>query len=241
MTFRCPPIFMYHSVSRLASDPNMICTSPERFEKQMLFLKQRGFQGVSVSELMRKAMAGRARKLVGLTFDDAYKDFLTTAMPTLERLDFRATVFVVAGLVENDWEHAHPPRPSLDLLGFEELSAVREHGIEIGSHSMTHPKLPEVEPERLEREVNDSRRVLSEALDEAIEGFCYPYGSVDLAALQSVRRAGYAYACAWNRPVEGGVYDLPRIPVSNRDSSLRFATKIRVYPQYCRVKRLIKN
>ena len=241
MTFRCPPIFMYHSVAQLASDPNMICTSPGRFENQMLFLKRHGFRGVSVDELLRKVRSGNARKLVGLTFDDAYKDFLTTAMPVLESLDFRATVFVVAGLVENDWEHAYYPRPRLDLLDVEELHVVREHGIEIGSHSMTHPRLPGLESERLEREVNDSRQVLSEALGETIEGFCYPYGSVDLTVLQSVRQAGYAYACAWNEPVEDGVHDLPRIPVSNRDSNLRFATKIRVYPQYCRMKRLVKR
>ena len=53
-----------------AGDPNMLCTSPERFEAQMLYLKQRNLRGVSVRELLFAMRTGDARRLVGLTFDD---------------------------------------------------------------------------------------------------------------------------------------------------------------------------
>jgi peptidoglycan/xylan/chitin deacetylase (PgdA/CDA1 family) len=227
---------MYHSVSRLMPDPNMVCVSPGRFEEQMRYLKRRGLQGVSVGELLRRVKGGNAANLVGLTFDDGYKDFLTDAIPVMEKFGFRGTVFAVAGKVENDWEHAYRPRPQMELLSADQLRAVRERGMEVGAHSVTHPRLAELGPDLLEQEVGGSRRILGELLGEEVQGFCYPYGSLDAAALASVRKAGYRYACAWNVRIAESDYDLPRIPVSERDTLIRFVTKLRVYAQYSQAK-----
>jgi peptidoglycan/xylan/chitin deacetylase (PgdA/CDA1 family) len=243
MKLHRPPILMYHSIADLADDPNMLCTSPQRFAAQMLYLKQRGLRGVSVRELRRAMSSGVRKGFVGLTFDDGYKDFLSTAVPILERLGFSATVFAVAGMLgeENDWEHTYTPRPHLKLLTAEELRVVAERGMEVGSHSTTHPRLTRLEPERLDQETDKSRRVLSEILGEEVEGFCYPYGSLDGPVLSSVSRAGYAYACAWNTRVKRNAFDLPRIPISNKDSSVKFAAKLRIYPQYARAKKVIST
>src|SRR5687767_7411047 len=104
------------------------------------------------------------------------------------------------------------------LLGATGIREVSERGMEVGSHGMRHPVLPGVETEALEEEMSNSRRVLSEALGEEVEGFCYPYGILDRASIQAVRRAGYAYACAANTRVEWSLYELPRTPVADRDN-----------------------
>lgn len=225
---------MYHTVKRLPYDPNGISTSPERFEAQMRYLKRRGLRGVSMRELRRAVSAGNARGLVGLTFDDGYKDFLYTALPILEEFGFTATVFVIGGLLgkENDWEHHYEPKPRIKLLEAEEVREVSERGMEVGAHTMSHAWLPGLDPERLEEEVSGSRQFLGELLGEAVEGFCYPYGGLDSAAVEAVRRARYAYACAVATRVEGSVYDLPRIYVAEVDYPLRLAVKFRIYPQY---------
>jgi peptidoglycan/xylan/chitin deacetylase (PgdA/CDA1 family) len=238
---RWPTVLMYHSIGRLENDPNMLCTSPERFEAQMLYLKRHNLRGVSMRELHRAVRAGDARGLVGLTFDDGYEDFLGTAVPILERVGFSATVFVVANMLggENDWEHAHNPRPRLKLLDAEGIREVSGRRMEVGSHSMTHARLSHAHPELLEKEVSESRRVLGEIAVEAVEGFCYPYGGLDGAAVQAVRRAGYAYACGWRTLVERSAFDWPRMPVSDRDGFLRFAAKLRIYSQYSAAKRVL--
>jgi peptidoglycan/xylan/chitin deacetylase (PgdA/CDA1 family) len=238
---RWPTVLMYHSVGWLENDPNMLCTSPESFEAQMLYLKRKNLRGVSMRELRRAVDEGNARGLVGLTFDDGYADFLSTAVPILERVSFSATVFMVANMLggENDWEHAHTPRPRLKLLDAEGAREVSGRRMEVGSHSLTHARLSGAEPELLEKEVDESRRVLSEILGNAVEGFCYPYGSLDGAAVQAARRAGYAYACGWRILVERSAYDWPRIPVSDKDGFLRFAAKLRIYSQYSAAKRAL--
>jgi peptidoglycan/xylan/chitin deacetylase (PgdA/CDA1 family) len=242
LSYRQPTVLMYHSIGWLDDDPNMLCTSPKRFEAQILYLKRRGLRGVSMRELHRAVDERNTKGLVGLTFDDGYQDFLSTAVPVLEREGFTATVFVVTNLLgeENDWEHTHEPRPRLKLLDAEGIREVRGRGMEVGSHSLTHARLSGAEPELLNKEVGESRRVLGEILDEAVEGFCYPYGSLDGAAVRAARQAGYAYACGWRALVERSPYDWPRMPMSNRDGFLRFATKLRIYSQYSAAKRFYR-
>jgi peptidoglycan/xylan/chitin deacetylase (PgdA/CDA1 family) len=196
----------------------------------MRYLKRRGLRGVSVRELLQAAGTEHAGGLVGLTFDDGYENFLYAAVPILERFGFSATVFAVGGMLggENSWDE----RPRMKLLGAEDIREAAKRGMEIGSHSMSHTRLSGLQTARLEEEVVESRRVLGEVLDEAVEGFCYPYGSVDGPATRAARRAGYSYACAlWTR-VECNVYDLPRLFVWKIDGPSMLAAKLNLFPLY---------
>jgi peptidoglycan/xylan/chitin deacetylase (PgdA/CDA1 family) len=227
---RFSQILMYHSISHPEFDYDPLCTTPQRFEAQMLHLKRRHLRGVSVRELCLAISEGDSRGLVGLTFDDGYEDFLSAAMPTLEKLGFSATVFVVAGMLgkENDWEH-HERRTRRRLLRASDVREISERGMEVGSHSMTHSRLSGLNPEVLAREVGDSRQALSEIVDTPVQGFCYPYGDSDGAAIQAVRKFGYAYACAV-RTVEYSIYDLPRLDVEERYSPFRIGAKLKLAP-----------
>ncbi len=235
-------ILLYHSIGRPTEDPTKQFTSPERFKEHMGYLKRRGLRGVSVRELHQAAVADDAKGLVGITFDDGYKDFLQVAVPVLEDLGFSATVFAVGGMLggDNDWEHDYTPRPRLMLLEAEDLREVSRRGMEVGAHGTSHVKLASLGPEQLEEEVKGSRRLLSDALGEEVEGFSYPYGSLDASALEAVRRAGYTYACAAPSLVNWNQYALPRIPVANNDHLLRFAAKLAIYRRYSAAKKSIR-
>jgi peptidoglycan/xylan/chitin deacetylase (PgdA/CDA1 family) len=227
---RWPPILMYHAVARVPQDPNRICVSPRRFEAQMRYLKRRGLRGVSVRALLRAADSGRAGGLVGITFDDAYENFLHAAVPILRKYGFSATVFAVGGMLgaENYWDES----PRMRLLGADGLREASRWGMEVASHGMGHVRLATVGEARLCQEIVESRTVLSEVLDEEVVGFCYPYGSVNEAAARVAREAGYSYACAcWTR-VENSLFDLPRPPVWEMDGPLLLAAKLELFPTY---------
>lgn len=239
MSSRWPRILVYHSIDQIPEDDLRICTSPRRFESHLQYLKRRDLRGVSIREFHRAMETGSAGGLVGLTFDDGYKDFLRNAVPILEGFGFSATVFVIGGLLgkDNDWDH-YGPHPRMELLDADEVREVARRGMEVGAHSMSHPKLSELPPELVEEEVCNSRRVLGEVLGEPVEGFCYPYGDIDKTALKAVRRAGFTYACSLGKRPERSVYDLSRIPLSERDGAFRFTAKFKVYRQYLLYKRL---
>jgi len=183
-------------------------------------------------ELYLALNAGETTGLVGVTFDDGYEDFLGAAVPTLEKLGFSATVFVVAGMLgkENNWEHRSGPRPQLRLLGADGVREVSERGMEVGSHSVTHPRLSGLDSETMIHEVAGSRQMLSEILNAPVEGFAYPYGDLHGPAVRAARGAGYLYAVATKKQVEGGLYDWPRTYIGEKDSPLRLGVKLKVSP-----------
>src|SRR5690242_10550163 len=104
---RTPPlVLMYHSVGACDDDPYRITVSPRRLAAHLRWLRRSGLTGVSMRELIQAGHRGAARRMVGLTFDDGYADFLDAAVPVLARYGFTATAFVVAGRLggHNDWE-----------------------------------------------------------------------------------------------------------------------------------------
>ncbi|WP_051817143.1 polysaccharide deacetylase family protein [Kitasatospora sp. NRRL B-11411] len=220
---RFPWTLMYHSVARDEDDPYLITVSPRRFRQQIRWLAARGLRGVGVGALMRAHALGRARGLVGLSFDDGYRDFAEQAVPVLEEYGFTATVYVVAGKLSghNDWDREGPRKALMSPRQVREVAAA---GLEIGSHGLTHRRLAGLGRRELVAQVADSRAALQDVTGEEVAGFCYPYGSYDRAAAEAVGEAGYGYACATGRGGDDRLA-LPRCYVGQRDGAVRLAVK----------------
>lgn len=223
-----PWVAMYHSVGDCADDPYRITVTPDRLDAQLRWLHRRGLRGVGVGELLAARARGEGRGLVGLTFDDGYADFLTNALPVLERWDCGATLFVLPGRLggENAWDPLGPRKPLLTVDG---IRGVAEAGIEIGSHGLTHVDLTKADDELLHAEVTESRAVLSELSGAPVAGFCYPYGTVDQRAVDAVQAAGYGYGVAIDPGQLNGVHVLPRVHIGENDTAVRLHLKYRLH------------
>ncbi|MFK0202731.1 polysaccharide deacetylase family protein [Streptomyces lavendulae] len=222
-----PWILMYHSVTEFADpveDPYGITVTPAALRSQLSWLRSRGLRGVGVGELLRSRAAGRARGLVGLTFDDGYGDYLTDALPLLRRYGFTSTLFVLPGRlgVDNTWDLLGPRKTLLSAEGIREVAAA---GQEIGSHGLLHRDLTTVSDDVLRQELRGSRELLQELTGTLPQGFCYPYGYVDARVAGAVRAAGYRYACAISPGPLAGQHALPRTHVSQADGPLRLHVK----------------
>jgi peptidoglycan/xylan/chitin deacetylase (PgdA/CDA1 family) len=219
-----PLVWMYHSIASYDEDPYEVTMSPQRFAKQMRWLRRRGLRGVSMGELLQAAAQGRARRLVGLTFDDGYQDFIANAMPLLQEYGFTATLFVLAGRLggQNEWSRPGPCKP---LLTADDVREIDRAGMEIGSHGLEHVSLLTADDLQLNRETVLSREILSELLGRPIPGFCYPYGFLDTRVVDAVRAAGYHYACAVGPGPDIGRHAIPRTLVHDRDTSWRLEAK----------------
>jgi len=221
---RVPMILMYHGIAEVAEDPNQLCVTPSRFADQMTWLQRHGLRGVGIGTLVDALRAGRHRGLVGITFDDGYVNVLEAALPELLRHGFTASMFIISARLgrSNEWDEG----PSWPLMSADQVAELAAAGMEIGSHSATHQRLAGVGADRLEAEVAGSRARLSELMGTRIRGFAYPYGSMDAAARQAVRDAGYDYACAVQTPMAGlGFMALPRVYVGQRDDARRMTAK----------------
>jgi peptidoglycan/xylan/chitin deacetylase (PgdA/CDA1 family) len=219
---------MYHSVGDASDDPYRITVTPERLDRQLAWLRRRGLRGVSMAELLAARARGAGRGLVGLTFDDGYADFVTDALPLLRRHDCGATLFVLPGRLggDNGWDPLGPRKPLLTADGIRHAAA---EGVEIGSHGLTHVDLTRADDLTLKTEVVESRAALTELTGARIDGFCYPYGTVDVRTVTAVREAGYTYACAIDPGPLTGPHALPRVHVGQNDTAWRLRLKYRLH------------
>lgn len=176
------PILMYHSISdeREAGHPYFHTrTSPERFAAQMRFLRENGYSTMHLAGVP-DVLAGHAsaiRKPVVITFDDGYRDFHTHAYPVLAENSFTATMFLPTASIAN-------PRKQLnriDCMTWDEVRELDRAGIEFGSHTVTHPKLVELDQAQVERELDDSRKRLEDELCKSVTAFAYPYAFPETA------------------------------------------------------------
>jgi peptidoglycan/xylan/chitin deacetylase (PgdA/CDA1 family) len=114
---------------------------------------------------------------VVLTFDDAYANFHDVIWPLLRARELPATLYVPIDYV--DGEGACPIRGTdLPACTWDQLQAMADAGLSIGSHTFAHPDLRSVEGEALRREIVDSRAFLEERLGHPCPSFCYPRGLV---------------------------------------------------------------
>lgn len=215
-----PLVLMYHSIGPTGDDPYQVTVSPGRLAAQLALLSRLGLRGCS----MRELLAAPGPRKVGLTFDDGYRDFATTALPLLTAHGFTATVYALAGRLggDNGWEETGPRKP---LLTAAELRAVAAAGMEIGSHGLLHRHLTSLTAPDLKAETGESRAVLENRLQVPVTGFCYPYGDCGPRELDAVSAAGYTYAAAVGAPALPRQFAFPRTYAGEKDTAARLAAK----------------
>lgn len=79
-------------------------------------------------------------------------------------------------------------------VSWEQAREMDAAGVEVGSHTVTHPLLTRVEGERLRRELRESRARLEDALGRRVDAFCYPDGAHDRNVISEAEAAGYRHA-----------------------------------------------
>lgn len=213
------PILMYHSIQSVPRTEVMrsLHVHPRSFALQMRILKMLGFRGCSVSEAIASFKSGKPEKLVALTFDDGYKNFLTNAMPALKKYGFSATVYAVSDLVDtsNRWDSKNGISDN-KLMDYSDLRMCVSEGIEVGCHSSTHTSLT-AEAVELAREVTFAKETLENNLDICIYTFCYPYGHFNDSVINEVSNAGYKSATTMIRSratANDDGFCLPRVPIT---------------------------
>jgi peptidoglycan/xylan/chitin deacetylase (PgdA/CDA1 family) len=196
-------VLCYHAVS--PGWPAALSIEPEPFERQLRHLADRGYRGATLAQAIA---APPAERTVAVTFDDAYRSVLELARPILDRLGMPASVYVPTAWPGRDepmtwdgidqWlggEHEH----ELRCMSWEELRGLADHGWEVGSHTRSHPRLPELDEPTLADELAGSRADCEAGLGRPCETLAYPYGAVDERVVEAAGRAGYRYAVSLPR------------------------------------------
>ena len=147
----------------------------------------------------------RAQAQPGGALDRSLRDIV--GIRTLERLSVARFMEVVVS-----WKSLIPEQidASLEELGHacpeandskrcflneDELREMARNNVAIGSHTMTHPILTRLAPERVDWELRASKAALEKTLGAPVELLAYPNGAYTQAISEQAGEIGYRFAC----------------------------------------------
>ena len=224
-------VLCYHAVSR--SWPSPLAVTPDALERQLRRLLRRGYRAATFADALT---VPRGRKVMAVTFDDAYRSVAELAQPVMARLGVPGTVFVPTRFAGSgapmswpgidEWvggPHEHELLP----MGWDELRGLRGAGWEIGSHTVSHPHLTRLGDADLTAELRDSRLACEAETGGPCRSIAYPYGDVDARVAAAAGEAGYAHGGglpgAFHRPRP---LEWPRVGIYPADADWRFGLKV---------------
>ncbi len=187
----CPkykfPILVYHqivpdeaSLEDVPISARPYCLSRKRFIEQLDFLFNRGYKGIAISEVY----GFKGNPVVGITFDDGLESDYFITFPELNKRMLIATFYIVTDYVGKR-----------GYMNWEQIKELKRSGMEIGSHSMTHPCLLDLDRNTLLQELTYSKEEIEDRLGEHVESFGVPYGFVNQKVVETIFEAGYTNVC----------------------------------------------
>jgi len=216
-----PPVLAYHSIADKLS-PDYPVVYPDIFSAHLKFIKSRRYKTISF-DCYCEVLAQKkkiALSTIIITFDDGREDNLRVAK-MLSDLGLSATFFISSGLIG---------KPG--FLSVDALKRIAEFpGMTIGSHTVNHVYLPDVDDAALQKEIEVSKNQLEQILKRPVLTLCYPLGGFDSRVLAAAKKAGYLGACTTNRGFSRtfDLFAIRRIKVNNRDKGFLFWRKLSGY------------
>ena len=180
-----PPILLYHKITP-KWDVSVTLTSPKALHSQMRSLRRAGWRGIPLKE-----WDGGEKDFV-IAFDDGYQCVGDYAPEILAEFGFRASVFFPAGYLgrSNDWDH-QVYGLKFRHLNSDGLKKLVGAGWEIGSHTVSHCSLLDLNEDRIKTELTLSKVILEEISGQQVESISFPFGRYNQNILDSAVLAGY--------------------------------------------------
>jgi peptidoglycan/xylan/chitin deacetylase (PgdA/CDA1 family) len=214
------PVLMYHSIASGAPRRfRRFAVDPGEFAAQMAYLEEMGYGPVTAAELAVSRTSGSPlpRRPVVITFDDAYADFYSAALPVLRKHDFSATLYVPTGYVgATSRFNGSRDEGEQKILSWDALRDITTERIEVAAHSHTHPQMDRVPSAIICDEVHRCRGMMEDKLSVRVHGFAYPFGYFNATARSAVAGGGFRYACAVGNLMtssDDDVFTMPRLTV----------------------------
>lgn len=188
-------VLTYHRFGEASRDPYSV--APRTFEMQMAHLAKHGL-AVSLADL-EEFVAGRKtlpENSVLVTIDDGFESVHSIALPILREHLIPAVAFITTSVIEprGSQGRTHPADLPESYLTWDQIAAMSDGGIAIGSHSLTHRSLGKMSAPEVEEEAFRSLETLRCNVATPVRSFAYPYGTrKDFSAetAEILKRCGY--------------------------------------------------
>lgn len=171
------------------------------------------------------------KNLISITFDDGLYSILINALPELKKREIPTTIFIPAAKIGSypKWEQKDQEIYYEDrILTREEIKELSGQGIEIGSHTLNHTDLRNVNLKVAKEELRLSKSILDEITGKEVVSFSFPYGSYNNDLIDLAFDCGYSFVYTTqpeviSLPIKRKIFG--RVGVNPNDSLLEFMLK----------------
>jgi peptidoglycan/xylan/chitin deacetylase (PgdA/CDA1 family) len=188
------------------------------FEEQINFLQKNGFKIISLFDTInhfkdpyRFNISDRS---IVITFDDGREGNYKYAFPVLDKFKLTATFFCTVEYIGKE-----------NMMSWEQLRIMKNAGMSIQSHCLTHPFLKQLSNDDVKKELSCSKRILEEQLQSPIDFISLPHGSWGKNYKRIAQESGFIAGCSSVVGLNNGSVDrflLRRIHVSGKYSLEKF-------------------
>jgi len=208
------PILMYHHIRENANSEdkmgNNLSVPLTSFVKQLDDIKNKGYKTITFLDIKKGEIP---EKSIILTFDDGYDDFYYYALPELQRRNLKGVLYIVTDFIG---------KPG--YLNKSQILEIKNYGIEIGSHTLSHRNLLNLNKEEADKEIRDSKKYIEDLIGEKVVSFCYPAGKFSPEIEIMVEDVGYDFAVTTISGIAQfyKAFELSRFRVSPSTNELNF-------------------
>ena len=211
------PVLMYHKIGDDKDNDAVI--REDLFREQMKFLKDNGYNPLTMDQLYEYVVNGAAvpEKPVVLTFDDGYADTYSIVYPLMKEYGFAATVFINPGDVGT-------------RLTWDQIREMHKNGITISNHGFQHIEMGQLsEAKQIENITKAQEALAKEVGIKDNPWFCYPYGDKNEFTDAATKKAGIKMSMAmksgWAHTGDNP-YNILRVWVGNAVDIKHFEERI---------------
>lgn len=188
------PILCYHNLN--PTIPGSMNLTPQRFESQIKWLKDNGFNIISLKdavEFLQGIRQSLPTKPVVITADDGWQSAYTYMYPIVKKYNIPVTLFIYPETISK----------GKNAMTWDELKELKRTGLfDIQGHTYSHPNFKQEKrhrsPANFEKfvtaELVNSKKLLEEKLDVKITLLAWPFGIYDDYLEKAAANAGYVMA-----------------------------------------------
>ena len=213
-------ILMYHSIGGSAEGDlhGLYSINDSMFFEQMRQLQRL----IEKNELKVVPFGTEVEGALSITFDDGYRDNLTSVLPVMEQFGFPFHIFLNPTFVRSGRS---------DFLNEADVKTLNAHPlVTLGVHGYSHKPLGSLSYTAMVGELTMAKSWLGQLSGKTTESLSYPHGSLNNDVVTAARATGFKFgACSKFGPIpeERDDYRLPRIDIWSKDHVGAFTSKLR--------------
>ena len=200
------PIIMYHHISKKSSALGDYVITPEQFETDLKYIKQKGYEAITAQNLVDYYNGNfkLPEKPIMITFDDGYLSFYEYAYPLLKKHDMKAVLSIIGKYTDlysdcddRNVNYAHVTWDNVAEMSKSGLVEIANHTYDL--HTLTERKGSTIKSGEkvdcyqmmLSSDLKIVQQKVSDSTGITPTTFTYPFGRVCKQSYSIIEEMGF--------------------------------------------------